>query len=599
MATPRAPKTGLRLAFGCAAFVAVHGVCAAASGAVATSVCPIATPTNDRPPVYLPVGVDGLMRLELSPSFPGGMGTAAVARDEVAMLCAEGFDVRTLDTQSLPAAFSIVRRTGRVYGNLWRAGATPGDAMTQWLRFDVEAIGYFGQGEHVPIALLLDADALADKAIIGSGIVFGEVNLAPNGCGGTSFPAVPVDNSEVEAFWRGGNSLWGESCGAVPVGNDRVYRFFVAADGRGGVRYENRAGSAPLVAPAPVDTSARRPALDAANAGVLIASTNFCTGCSDFDIRFTAVASGWAALPMTDPRIAQPPVLLPTVAAVSFGAQRPGTRSPAQRITFTSTASIDVHPTFAVSASQAPHCGDGGIAATCARELDLARRSFVLDTSGCGTLPAHGTCILAVHFAPQGAFDIEAELEYQAAGIIGTVALQGYGVPSAADTGTSLAIEYFDAQLGHYFVTTLASEQALLDGGAIAGWKRTGQWFATDLPGTGTANGGAAVCRYYGKPEAGLDSHFYSGSADECRAVAERFAQAWVLETAELFDIGLPDLASGACAHGMPVYRLWNARAGSNHRYTTDAATRGRMIGAGWIPEGYGPDGVAMCDASR
>ena len=45
------------------------------------------------------------------------------------------------------------------------------------------------------------------------------------------------------------------------------------------------------------------------------------------------------------------------------------------------------------------------------------------------------------------------------------------------------------------------------------------------------------VCRYYGRPQAGLDSHFYSASASECRGVAQRFPDAWILESAELFDI--------------------------------------------------------------
>jgi hypothetical protein len=44
-------------------------------------------------------------------------------------------------------------------------------------------------------------------AIIGNGIVVGEVYLAPNGCDGATFPSAAVANSEVEALWRGGNAL--------------------------------------------------------------------------------------------------------------------------------------------------------------------------------------------------------------------------------------------------------------------------------------------------------------------------------------------------------------------------------------------------------
>ena len=43
------------------------------------------------------------------------------------------------------------------------------------------------------------------------------------------------------------------------------------------------------------------------------------------------------------------------------------------------------------------------------------------------------------------------------------------------------------------------------------------------------------------------------------------------------------------------MYRLWNQRADSNHRYTTDPATKALMIAKGYIPEGYGPDAVVMC----
>jgi hypothetical protein len=53
---------------------------------------------------------------------------------------------------------------------------------------------------------------------------------------------------------------------------------------------------------------------------------------------------------------------------------------------------------------------------------------------------------------------------------------------------------------------------------------------------------------------------------------------------------------TGACPMGtIPVYRLWNQRADSNHRYTTDAAIKAQMIANGYVAEGYGPDSVIMC----
>jgi len=322
-------------------------------------VCPIPVADPRAPPVYLPVGVGGLTRLELSPGFPNGIGTPSVSNGEVAMLCAEGIDVRALDLESFPASFSIVRRAGRVYGNLWSAGRTPEDVTTQWLTFDVDATGYFGQGEHAAIALFLDAPALAGRlpAIIGNGIVFGEVELAPSGCGGSSFPSVPIDNTEVEAFWRGGNSLWGESCGSAALANDQVYRFLVRADTAGAVRYESRTGAAQAVASAVIDTSARRPALDPANGGILIGSTNFCSTCPDFEIRFTHVAAGWSAWPIDDPRMAAPMPLSPDVTALAFAARTTGTRAPTQRVMFTNTGSSR----YAKSAASAFRIGSGSV----------------------------------------------------------------------------------------------------------------------------------------------------------------------------------------------------------------------------------------------
>ena len=72
----------------------------------------------------------------------------------------------------------------------------------------------------------------------------------------------------------------------------------------------------------------------------------------------------------------------------------------------------------------------------------------------------------------------------------------------------------------------------------------------------------------------------------------------FVYEASDVFHVALPDTTTGACPAGTtPVYRLWNARADSNHRYTIDATVRAEMLAKGYIPEGYGPLGVAMCAA--
>lgn len=158
-------------------------------------------------------------------------------------------------------------------------------------------------------------------------------------------------------------------------------------------------------------------------------------------------------------------------------------------------------------------------------------------------------------------------------------------------------VEYYRGAAGHYFMTSDSSEIAALDFGVTSGWVRTGESFMAYAP---SVPGHAPVCRFYGRPEAGLDSHFYSASVSECEAVSERFSGAWTYESADVFAVTLPDQADGACPTAeVPVYRLYNSRADVNHRYTTSLSVRSTMLNAGWIAEGYGPLAVAMCAAAQ
>jgi hypothetical protein len=174
-------------------------------------------------------------------------------------------------------------------------------------------------------------------------------------------------------------------------------------------------------------------------------------------------------------------------------------------------------------------------------------------------------------------------------------------------TGTAAAapvtvVEYYNAALDHYFISPLASDIDALDAGVLQGWSRTGRNFlAYGLTGTDFP-AGSPVCRYYIPPQHG-DSHFFSASPAECAEVAARVAadpddSGYLLETPAAFFAALPDALTGTCATGLqPLYRLWNQRADSNHRYVTDPALRADMLAQGYVAEGYGDLGVAMCVA--
>ncbi|MEO5699617.1 MAG: hypothetical protein ABIS17_08290, partial [Casimicrobiaceae bacterium] len=161
-------------------------------------------------------------------------------------------------------------------------------------------------------------------------------------------------------------------------------------------------------------------------------------------------------------------------------------------------------------------------------------------------------------------------------------------------------VEFYNAALDHYFVSANPAEIAMLDGGGFAGWQRTGERWTVYRSAPGAAARGTPVCRFYGRPEVGLDSHFYSGSPAECATVHAKFASSWLLESDDVFEAQLPHASTGRCPIAMdPVYRLYNNRLDVNHRYATSLAIRQQMIDRGWVPEGYGPDAVALCTPRR
>ncbi len=157
----------------------------------------------------------------------------------------------------------------------------------------------------------------------------------------------------------------------------------------------------------------------------------------------------------------------------------------------------------------------------------------------------------------------------------------------SADATAPLAVEYFNEVLGHYFLTAFPEEAAALDAGAQNGaWRRTGfafqVWDADDAV-------AVDVCRFFGTPGVGPNSHFYTGHPPECAALNANAL--WNFEAIG-FRMRLP-VNDGCQSPARPVYRLYNNPQflmQVNHRFTADGATYAALRTAGWIGEG-----VAFC----
>lgn len=165
------------------------------------------------------------------------------------------------------------------------------------------------------------------------------------------------------------------------------------------------------------------------------------------------------------------------------------------------------------------------------------------------------------------------------------------GVPQPA-AGTN-AIEYYNVDLDHYFLTSFADETQFVEsGGAGRGWVRTGYAFRIGTASAPQSPPNASVCRFYGNPainpatgmRRGPNSHFYTADPGECAQV--KLDPGWFYE-AIAFAIQVP--AGSACpGNTIPVFRLYNkgfATNNSNHRYTTSSVIYQFMLTQNWAGE--------------
>ncbi|HVO88691.1 MAG TPA: DUF1800 family protein [Casimicrobiaceae bacterium] len=153
---------------------------------------------------------------------------------------------------------------------------------------------------------------------------------------------------------------------------------------------------------------------------------------------------------------------------------------------------------------------------------------------------------------------------------------------------TAQVVEFYNAALDHYFITAFPDEIAMLDQGIVVpGWARTGvSWNAwKNAADSATA---VPVCRFFGTPNVGPNSHFYTADANECALVKQN--PDWTFE-AIAFYIDTPQ--SGACATKTePIYRSFHPGAQvseSNHRFLPDLTMHQKMAGSSVL------EGVVMC----
>ena len=162
-------------------------------------------------------------------------------------------------------------------------------------------------------------------------------------------------------------------------------------------------------------------------------------------------------------------------------------------------------------------------------------------------------------------------------------------VPFANAGGEAGVLEYYNTTLNHYFLATGPDIDFIDTGRAGPGWIRTGESFKAwpQMP-SDTLVAAAPVCRFYGAPAGGPNSHFFSSTAADC-ALLKRPGSGWFYEGDFWYIRPVP--ASGRCPDGyLGVHRLYNNRYwpfnDSNHRFTTSDSTYAEMVRKGWIGEG-------------
>ena len=156
-----------------------------------------------------------------------------------------------------------------------------------------------------------------------------------------------------------------------------------------------------------------------------------------------------------------------------------------------------------------------------------------------------------------------------------------------------VAVEFYNANIDHYFMTASADEAVALDSNSSWGWTRTGNTLNVWLSQASAPFNALPVCRFYGIFANGtVGSHFYTVDAAECADVKSRLDWGWGYENDAYYAV---QPAGGACPGGTsPIYRVYNNGMGGapNHRYLMSQADVATMVSQGW-----GSEGTVLCGA--
>lgn len=264
---------------------------------------------------------------------------------------------------------------------------------------------------------------------------------------------------------------------------------------------------------------------------------------------------------------------------IDFGIWAIGTPSSTQRVKFKNITAATV--TIGSLLFEGPEANEFARSGQCKAGMALA---------------PNATCTVDVGFTASASGLRSAQLVVVASdGRRSSITVKGTGQTSAGTPEPVTAqpvtvVEFYRAVSDHYFITIAADEIAALDSGLFPGWTRTGLQFKAHAS---AQTGYSPICRFYLPPPA--DSHFYSASPQECAAVAAS-NPSFILESTAVMHLAQPNPISGSCQAGtQPVYRVWNKRPDTNHRYTTSLAVRDQMVTKGYVPEGSGPNAVVFC----